>query len=90
MAIDSHLKKIKFVQTEGDPYLCVLRDKGETLSYLAMYVDNILIASKTDKKITKIKTAIANCFEAKDMDKLHYFLGVKIIQDLKTGTIWLA
>ena len=53
LAIDSHLKKIKFVQTDGDPCLCVLRDKGETLSYLAMYVDNILIASKTDKKITK-------------------------------------
>ena len=55
-----------------------------------MYVDYILIAAKTDKRIAEVKAAITNRFEVKDMGELHYFLGVKIVQDLKTGTIWLG
>ena len=89
IAIDNHLKKMNFVQTEGDPCLYVSRDDGETV-IIAVYVDDILIAAKIDKKIAEVKTAIANRFEAKDMGKLHYFLGVKVIQDLKADTIWLG
>ena len=38
-----------------------------------------------------MEAAIANRFEVKDMGELHYFLGVKIAQDLKTGTTsWLG
>ena len=89
ITIDNHLNKMNFVQTEGDPCLYVSRDDDETV-IIAVYVDDILIAAKTDKKIAEVKTAIANRFEAKDMGELHYFLGVKVIQDLKAGTIWLG
>ena len=78
IAIDDYLKKVKFVQTEGDPCLYVSRDQGETV-VIAVYVDDILIAAKTDKRIAEIKAAIANHFEVKDMGELHYFLGVKIV-----------
>ena len=80
---------MKFIQIEGDPCLYVLRDQGETV-VIAVYVDDILIAAKTDKHIAEVKAAIANRFEVKDMCELHYFLGVKIVQDLKAGTIWLG
>ena len=86
IAIDDHLKKMKFTQTEGDPCLYVSRDKGETV-IIAVYVDDILIVGKTDERIAEVKAAIANRFEVKDMGQLHYFLGVKIVQDLKAGTI---
>ena len=89
IATDDHLKKMKFVQTEGDPCLYVSRDQGETV-VIAVYVDDILIAAKTDKRIAEVKVAIANRFEVKDMGELHYFLGVKIVQDLKAGTILLG
>ena len=89
IAIDDHLRKMKFIQTEGDPCLYVSRDEGETV-LIAVYVDDILIAGKTDKRIAEVKAAIANRFEAKDMGELHYFLGVKVVQDQKAGTIWLG
>ena len=89
IAIDDHLRKMKFIQTEGDPCLYVCRDEGETV-LIAVYVDDILIAGKTDKRIAEVKAAIANRFEAKDMGELHYFLGVKVVQDQKAGTIWLG
>ena len=37
-----------------------------------------------------MKAAIANRFKVKDMGESHYFLGVKIVQNLKAGTIWLG
>ena len=55
-----------------------------------MYVDDILIAAKSDARIAEVKTAIAGQFETTNMGKLHYFLGVKVIQNLKEGTVWLG
>ena len=79
---------MKFVQTKGDPCLFVSTD-GEPV-IIAVYVNDILIAGRTDKRIAEVKTAIANRFDVKDMDKLHYFLGVKVVQDLEAGTIWMG
>ena len=59
-------------------------DDAET-AIIAVYVDDILIAAKTDKRIAEVKAATAE----HDMSESHYFLGVKIIQNLKAGTIWL-
>ena len=53
-------------------------DKTETVS-IAVYVNDILIAVKTDEKISKIKAAIANRFEVKGMGELHYFLEIKVV-----------
>ena len=88
-ALDSHLKKMKFVQTKADPCIYVFKDKTETV-IIAVYVDDILIAGTSNKKIAEVKAAIANCFEVKDMGEFHYFLGVKIVRDSQAGTIWLG
>ena len=88
-ALDSHLKKMKFIQTKADPCIYVFKDKTETV-IIAVYVDDILIAGTSNKKIAEVKSAIANRFEVKDMGELHYFLGVKIVRDSQAGTIWLG
>ena len=41
---------MNFVQTKGDPCLYMSRDNGETV-IIAVYVDDVLITAKTDKKI---------------------------------------
>ena len=88
-ALDSHMKKMKYVQTKADPCIYVFKDKTETV-IIAVYVDDILIAGTSNKKIAEVKAAIANRFEVKDMGELHYFLGVKIVRDSQAGTIWLG
>ena len=85
-ALDSHLKKMKFVQTKADLCIYIFKDKTETV-IIAVYVDDILIAGTSNKKIAEVKAAIANRFEVKDMGELHYFLGVKIVRDSQAGTI---
>ena len=74
-----------------NPYLCscVSRNGAETV-LIAMYVDDILIAAKTDGKMTEVKAAIIDHFDVKDLGELHFFLGVKVFQDQKTSTIWLG
>ena len=62
-------------------------DGAETV-IIAVYIDDILIAGKIDKRIAEEKAAIAAHFEVKDMGDLHYFLGVKVVQDLKAGMMF--
>ena len=82
-----HLVKMKFTQTNGDPCIYVSQDGN---AIIGVYVDDLLIAGKSDKILARIKSEIADRFEAKDLGELHYFLGVKIIQDHKKGVIWLG
>ena len=49
---------------------------------IGIYVDDILLASKTSKQI---KSALAERFDVKDLGELNYFLGIKIVKH-KAGT----
>ena len=57
---------------------------------IGVYVDDIILAGKSEKKMPDIKKALSDKFEMKDLGELHYFLGVKVIQDRKKGTIWIG
>ena len=57
---------------------------------VAVYVDDIVLAGRSDERMTEVKKALAKQFEVKDMGELHYFLGVKIIQDPKSGEVWIG
>ena len=57
---------------------------------IAVYVDDITLAGKTDKRIKQVKEALAKCFKVKDMEELHYFLGIAITQDYENGKTWIA
>ena len=87
-ALDTHLKKMGFVQSAGDPCL-YMSSEGE-MFLIAVYVDDILLAGKSDKRMAKVKQALSQQFQVKDMGELHYFLGVRVIQDPSTGSVWIG
>ena len=87
-ALDSQLKKMGFVQTASDPCIYIASE-GE-MFIIGVYVDDIVLAGKSDKRMEDVKKAIAMQFDVKDLGKLHYFLGMKIIQDEKTGKVWIG
>ena len=84
-ALDTNLKKMGFAQSAGDPCL-YMSSEGE-MFLIAVYVDDILLAGKSDKRMAKVKQALSQQFQVKDMGELHYFLGVSIIQDPSTGSV---
>ena len=55
---------------------------------IAVYVDDILLAGKSEQKIAEIKSALKQCFKVKDMGKLSYFLGVNVQQH--SGKTWIG
>lgn len=75
-----------FKQTASDPCLYV-PSEGDMM-IVAVYVDDILVAGRSDEQIMRVKNALARQFKIKDMSELHYFLGVKIVQN-DTG-IWIG
>ena len=43
-----------------------------------------------DKRTAEVKEDLAKQFQVKDMGELQYFLGVKIIQNQKSGEVWIG
>ena len=77
-ALHNQLTEMGFVQTASDPCLYVAAE-GEMV-IVAVYVDDIAIAARSDAEIADVKRALAARFEVRDMGELHYFLGVKVVQ----------
>ena len=57
---------------------------------IAVHVDGIVLATKSNKRMAEVKKGLAEGFEVKDMGELHHFLGVKVIQNPQTGEVWMG
>ena len=69
-------------------YIC--KEKCGEIFIIAVYVDDILLAGKTDQKINEVKQALAELFKMKDMGELHHFLGVKVVQKPSSKEVWIG
>ena len=49
--------------------------------YLLLYVDDILIASKNEEEICKLKARLSKDFEMKDLGEAKKILGMEIARD---------
>ena len=87
MTLDHHLKTMGFEQTSSDPCLYV-SSKGE-LFFIAVYVDDIILAGESIERMNEVKSALSAQFDVKDLGDLHYFLGVKVKHDHE-GSIWIG
>jgi hypothetical protein len=56
--IDSYLREMNFVPTAADPCLYVRKDSDD-LSYIALYVDDLVIATKDPQVMEKIKSELS-------------------------------
>ena len=79
-----------FTQAPSDPCLYVDSDSEGEIFIVAVYVDDIILGGKSESKLIEVKKELSKAFEIKDLEPLHHFLGVKIIQDSITGTIWIG
>ena len=75
-------------QTSSDP--CLYTNREGEMIIVAVYVDDILLACNSMKKMEQVKKELGGYFKVNDMGELTYFLGVKIIQNKETGSIWLG
>lgn len=68
------------VASGGDPCL-YYKGQGEDITLIAVYVDNILVASRNHKSVDQLGRIVSNPFEVKDLGPVDYCLGVKFCND---------
>jgi len=56
-ALDKHLKNMGFEQANSDP--CTYTASGGELFVIAVYVDDIILAGRSDKRMREVKNTIA-------------------------------
>ncbi|MEN7973604.1 MAG: reverse transcriptase domain-containing protein, partial [Verrucomicrobiota bacterium] len=89
VVLNAQLLDLGFVQSSSDPCIYT-RQKQKELQLLAVYVDDLVLAVKTDAEMTHLKEQLHQKFKMKDLGQLHYFLGVKVVQDYKSNSVWLG
>ncbi|KAL8156325.1 hypothetical protein AgCh_001427 [Apium graveolens] len=78
-ALKSYLITIGFSKFESDASLFILSRDG-SIAYVLVYVDDIIVTGCTDSVVEKIIQQLSSRFSLKDLDPLHYFLGVEVFR----------
>lgn len=53
----------------------------EGLTYILVYVDDILMISERRKNIEEVEILLKNKFNIKNLGKVNHYLGMEIFQD---------
>ena len=88
MALDDQLTKMGFSQLKSDP--CIYMSGGESIFYIGVYVDDMVLAGKDKKRMKHVKEELSSRFDIKDLGKLRYFLGMSVIQDQEKKESWIG
>ena len=80
MRLKEELETYGFRASNADPGLYIRHNKEDT-SFIQVYVDDILIATKTLEQVNNIKKELLSSFEARDLGEAHMFLGITIERD---------
>ncbi|GJT42439.1 retrotransposon protein, putative, ty1-copia subclass [Tanacetum coccineum] len=77
---DDEIKKFGFTQNRDEP--CVyLKASGRNVTFLILYVDDILIMGNNIPMLQDVKSYLGRCFAMKDLGEAAYILGIKIYRD---------
>ena len=81
------MESIGFKQSTTDS--CVYIQIANTITIVAVYVDDLIVITKNPEEMMRIKETLATQFKMKDMGPLHYCLGISIEQDKDQKCIWV-
>ena len=87
--IHKTLIEANFQQLQSDHCLYFKEEKDYTV-YLALHVDDIIIATKDMKNLKIIKDWLMKQYKMTDGGEIHYILGIEITRDRKRKTIYLS
>nr|GEW17341.1 hypothetical protein [Tanacetum cinerariifolium] len=86
---DVEFNKFSFTQNCDEP--CVyLKASGSNITFLILYVDDILIIRNNITMLQSVKSYLGRCFAMKDLGEAAYILGIKIYRDRSRRLIGLC
>lgn len=71
------MRQFAFTQSAEDHTL-FLHHSANKIVALIIYVDDIVIIEDDMSRIRQVKDYLSRSFEIKDLDQLHYFLGIEV------------
>ncbi|GJR07021.1 retrotransposon protein, putative, ty1-copia subclass [Tanacetum coccineum] len=82
-------RKFGFTQNRDEP--CVyLKASRSNVTFLILYVDDILIMGNNIPMLQDVKSYLGRCFAMKDLGEAAYILGIKIYRDRSRRLIGLC
>nr|GEW80019.1 hypothetical protein [Tanacetum cinerariifolium] len=86
---DDEIKTFGFTQNHDEP--CVyIKASGSNITFLILYVDDILIMGNSIPMLQSVKTYLGKCFAMKDLGEATYILEIKIYRDRSKRLIGLC
>jgi len=73
-------------QSHADPCL-FYKDVADERVFLLIYVDDLLLVSPTAPPLAAMRDAVLTAFQARDMGKPTFFLGLHVDRDEEAGTM---
>ncbi|GJV26995.1 retrotransposon protein, putative, ty1-copia subclass [Tanacetum coccineum] len=86
---DDEIKKFSFTQNRDEPYV-YQKASGSYVTFLILYVDDLLIMGNNIPMLEDVKSYLGKCFAMKDLGEAAYILGIKIYRDRSKRLIGLC
>jgi hypothetical protein len=87
---DKFMYDQKFRRSKYDHCVYLRRLQDGSYIYLLLYVDDMLIATKSQAEIDRLKAQLTKEFEMKDLGEAKKILGMEISRDKARGKLWLS
>lgn len=84
------MAKKSYKRSEYDPCVYLKGSNINNMVYLLLYVDDMLIASKSKAEVSKLKELLKSEFEIKDLGAARKILGMDISRDREKGILTLS
>ena len=86
---DEAIKSYGFIQNGDEP--CVyMKASGSTISFLILYVDDILLIGNDVEMLTSTKSWLSKTFSMKDLGEASFVLGIRIYRDRSKRMLGLS
>ncbi|GJX25546.1 retrotransposon protein, putative, ty1-copia subclass [Tanacetum coccineum] len=86
---DEEIKKFGFDQNLDEPCL-YQKASGSNVTFLILYVDDIIIMGNHIPSLQSVKDYLGKCFSMKDLGEAAFILGIKIYRDRSKRLIGLS
>jgi hypothetical protein len=87
--IDGTMLSMSFKKSEAD-HCVYVHQIGNTVVYVALYVDDLLIFSNNMAKMKAVKDQLSSLYHMKDLGEAQYVLGIQITRDRHKHTLSLC
>ncbi|KAH9679095.1 hypothetical protein KPL71_025975 [Citrus sinensis] len=87
---DRFMKRQRYTRNKFDHCVYFRKLQEGSFIYLLLYVDDMLIASKSKDEIEKLKTQLNQEFKMKDLGEAKKILGMEICRDRARGKVSLS